>query len=167
VCPAERPSNAKFGDRDCGTEIAFSSAEVSIMEVAVEHIAGMRFSARTRSHSLITDQPFENGGSDAGMTPSELLLASFGACAGICAAQYLKSQSLSLEGLEIRVRAEKAGEPALIASLRIEVYAPSATGTYEQGLLGAVRGCLVHNTLLHRPVIETVVNETKLLEAVV
>ena len=135
------------------------------MEVTIQFLAGTKFSASAREHRLISDQPFENGGSNAGMTPPELLLASFGTCAGFYAAQYLKIRALSTDGLEITVKGEKAERPARIGSLRIEISAPSATGRHEEGLLQSVRACLVHNTLVHSPTIETVVNETKALEA--
>ena len=42
------------------------------------------------------------------MTPPEFMLASLGACAGYYAAEYLRARSLSTEGLEVRVTAEKA-----------------------------------------------------------
>ena len=135
------------------------------MEVIVQFLAGSKFSASTRGHRLISDQPFENGGANTGMTPPELFLASFGTCAGFYAAQYLKARSLSTDGLEITVKGEKAQLPARIGSLRIEISAPSAIGRHEEGLLQAVRACLVHNTLVHSPVIETVVNEAKAVEA--
>ena len=135
------------------------------MEVTVQFLAGSKFCASTREHRLISDQPFENGGSNAGMTPPELFLASFGTCAGFYAAQYLKARSLSTDGLEITVKGEKALRPARIKSVRIEIAAPSAAGRHEDGLLQTVRACLIHNTLVHSPVIETVVNEVKAMEA--
>jgi putative redox protein len=40
----------------------------------------MQFEIKTRTHSIVSDQPAENAGFDEGMTPPELLLASLGAC---------------------------------------------------------------------------------------
>ena len=45
------------------------------MEVKVSHLGKVQFKIQARSHSIVCDQPAENNGEDAGMTPPELLLA--------------------------------------------------------------------------------------------
>jgi uncharacterized OsmC-like protein len=127
------------------------------MEVVIQHLGKVKFEARAGSHALISDQPAGNGGEDSGMTPPELLLSALGTCAGYYAAQYLSTRSLSSEGLEIRVSAEKAQQPARLGSFRIQVTAPALDERHQAGLGRAVKACLIHNTLLHTPEIETVV----------
>ena len=61
-----------------------------MMEVNISHRENVKFTIHSRSHSIICDQPKENGGEDSGMTPPELLLASLGSCAAFYAMQYLK-----------------------------------------------------------------------------
>jgi uncharacterized OsmC-like protein len=109
------------------------------MEVTIQHLGDVKFAAATRGHRLVTDQPSDNGGSDSGMTPPELMLASLGTCAGHYAAQYLKARSLPSDGLEIRVMAEKLLRPARLGGFRIEVLAPSIGPEHEAGLLRAVK----------------------------
>ena len=128
------------------------------MEVIIQHLGDVRFEASARGHRVLCDQPAENGGSDTGMTPPEFLLASLGTCAGFYAAQYLKARSLHVEGLNVRVTANKATAPARLTQFRIEVNAPGLESHYEAGILRAVKTCLIHNTLLNTPPIETVVN---------
>ncbi len=127
------------------------------MEVIITHLGNVKFQAAARGHLIETDQPADIGGTDAGMTPPELMLASLGTCAGHYAAQYLKGRSLSADGLEVRVTAEKLLRPARLAQFRIEVSAPSVPPEHEAGLLRAVHACLIHNTMLEAPAIETVV----------
>ena len=127
------------------------------MEVVIEHLGNVKFAAETRGHRVICDQPPDNGGADEGMTPPELLLASLGTCAGFYAAQYLKARSLPSQGLRVKVTAEKALQPARLGSFRIEVIVPGVEPKHEEGVLRAVRHCLIHNTLLQAPVIETAV----------
>src|SRR5208283_2956347 len=127
------------------------------MEVVIQHLGKVRFVARAGSHTLISYQPASNGGEDTGMTPPELLLSALGTCAGYYAAQYLSARSLSSEGLEIRITAEKAQQPARMGSFRIEVTMPALDEKHQAGLDRAVKACLIHNTLLHTPEIETVV----------
>src|SRR5208283_5145740 len=127
------------------------------MEVVIQHLGKVRFVARAGSHTVISDQPASNGGEDTGMTPPELLLSALGTCAGYYAAQYLKARSLSADGLEILVTADKALQPARLAQFRIEVTVPSLDPAHEAGILRAVKACLIHHTLLNQPAIETVV----------
>ena len=107
---------------------------------------------------MVCDQPLDNSGYDEGMTPPEFLLVSLGTCAGFYVAQYLSAHSLACPDLEIKVAAEKALQPARLGAFRIEVIAPSLDPQHEAGVLRAVRKCLIHNTLLNPPKIETVIH---------
>jgi putative redox protein len=127
------------------------------MEVKVQHLGNVRFEASARGHRVICDQPPENGGSDSGMTPPEFLLVSLGTCAGFYAAKYLETRKLSAEGLEVRVSAAKAQQPARLGKFHIEVMVPGLSEAHEAGVHRAVNSCLIHNTLLNAPAIETVV----------
>jgi uncharacterized OsmC-like protein len=126
------------------------------MEVNIRYQGNVRFEAVARGHRVVSDQPASKGGEDAGMTPPELLLSALGACAGYYAAQYLKARSLSADGLEIQVTADKAVQPARLAQFRIEVALPGLDPEHEAGILRAVKACLIHHTLLHTPAVETV-----------
>jgi putative redox protein len=59
------------------------------MDVMARYLGGSKFEVAARGHRVICDQPFENGGSDEGMSPPELLLASLATCAAYYATQYL------------------------------------------------------------------------------
>jgi uncharacterized OsmC-like protein len=128
------------------------------MELTVKHLGNVKFEASARGHRVICDQPAGNGGSDEGMTPPEFLLASLGTCAGFYAAQYLKTRNLPSEGLQVTVVAQKLRQPARVGQFRLEVFAPGLDAHHEEGVLRAVKACLVHNTLLNAPCIETVVH---------
>jgi uncharacterized OsmC-like protein len=128
------------------------------MDVSVQYLDGVKFQADARKHRVLCDQPAENGGSDGGMTPPEFLLVSLGTCAGYYAAEYLRTRGLSVAGLEIKVSAEKVKQPARLGSFRIEVITPPLEAQHEAGVFRAVKACLIHNTLLNAPAIETVVH---------
>jgi putative redox protein len=127
------------------------------MEITVRHLGDVQFEAEARGHRVVCDQPLDNGGYDEGMTPPEFLLISLGTCAGFYVAQYLNAHGLTCPGLEIKVTAEKAKQPARLGVFRIEVIAPSLEPQHEEGVLRAVHKCLIHNTLLNPPQIETAV----------
>ena len=125
------------------------------MEVKVIHLDRTRFSIQSRSHTVICDQPAENGGEDAGMTPPELLLASLGSCAAFYAVQYLKTRNLAETGVVVTVTAEKLKPPARLGNFLIHVVCPVVlTEEQTEGLMRSVHHCLVHNTLLNPPEIK-------------
>jgi putative redox protein len=126
------------------------------METTISYLDGVRFEAESRGHKVICDQPAGDAAADTGMSPPEFLLVSLGTCAGYYALQYLQARSLPTEGLAVRVVAEKATHPVRLGSFRIEVTAPGLEPRHHEGILRAVKLCLVHNTLLHPPSIETV-----------
>lgn len=137
-----------------------------MLEVRVEHLGDSQFEIRARGHKVISDQPAEAGGYDEGMTPPEFLLASLGSCAGYYAADYLRRQQLAVAGTRVRVTAEKVTGPARLDQFRISVDAPiPLTEAQKDGLHRAVERCLVHNTLLHPPHIEIVLQQEPVLAA--
>jgi putative redox protein len=132
------------------------------MEVQIKQVAGVKFSVQTRMHTIICDQPQENGGTDAGMTPPEFLLASLGACAAFYAAEYLRTRNLAKTGVSVSVAAEKLKAPARIGDFRVRVNSPVClTAEQRQGLMRSVEHCLVKNTLLNPPQIDVSLEEVQ------
>jgi len=122
------------------------------MQVKITHLDRVKFAIQSGSHSILCDQPAENGGEDCGMTPPELLLASLGSCAAFYAVQYLKTRNLAETGVEVTVTAEKLKQPARIGNFRVNIVCPvSLTEEQTEGLMRSVHHCLVHNTLLSPP----------------
>ena len=132
-----------------------------MLEVSVEHLGAVQFEIKARKNSVVSDQPEENGGFDEGMTPPELMLASLGSCAAFYAVDYLKRQKLPVEGIKVRVTAEKAKNPARLDQFKIEVDVPAGLGDeHLKGVDEAVRRCLIHNTLTHPPAMEIAIRKT-------
>ena len=115
-----------------------------MIETKVTWNNGVQFDVEARGHHMICDQPIEGGGDDAGLTPPELMLASLATCAGYYAVHYLKVRNLSMEGLAVRVEAEKAMQPARLGSFRIILDAPSAvTDKDREGVRRSAEKCLI------------------------
>lgn len=128
------------------------------MEVTASYLGGSKFEVAARGHRVICDQPLDNGGSDEGMSPPEFLLASLATCAAYYAAQYLQTRKLPAADFKVRVSAQKALQPARLASFQIEVVAPGLDERHQAGILRAAKACLIHNTLLIGSTIEIAVN---------
>jgi uncharacterized OsmC-like protein len=127
------------------------------MRTTARYLDGAKFEIDCGRHRLVCDQPPENGGEGAGPSPPDFLLVSLAACAAYYALRYLQARSLPTEGLTVQVTADKALSPARLASFRIEVRLPELEERHREGVLRAVKSCLIHNTLTHPPRIETVV----------
>ena len=121
------------------------------MNVKVTYEEKVRFRAEARGHEILCDQPTSNKGEDLGMTPPEFLLVSLGTCAGYYAVEYLKTRNLPTDGLEVNVEAAKATGPARLGEFHITVHTPELDHRHREGVLRAVKACLVHNTLAHPP----------------
>ncbi|HVO99278.1 MAG TPA: OsmC family protein [Bryobacteraceae bacterium] len=124
------------------------------MEVLAEYLGAAKFEVAARGHKLICDQPIDSGGTDEGMSPPELMLASLATCAAYYAAQYLSTRKLPVDGLNVRVTAEKGGQPARLTSFQIHVCTPQLEERHRIGVVRAVKTCLVHNTLLYSPTVD-------------
>ena len=124
------------------------------MEVNVRYLGGKKFEMTARGHQVVADQPLDDDGTDAAMTPPELFLSGLGACAAYYAEEYLRVRALPDEELEIHVSALKGDKPARLTKVQIEVIAPGLTQRHRDGILRAVDACLLENTLHKPPEIE-------------
>jgi len=120
-----------------------------MMRVDIRHLGGVQFEANARGHRTVCDQPIASGGADTGMTPPEFLLAALGTCAGYYVAEYLKTRGIAADGLAVRIEAEKSANPARLSSFHIDGTTPQLDARHQEGVLRAVKTCLIHNTLLH------------------
>lgn len=125
------------------------------LETKITYVDGVRFEITARGHEIVSDQPPENRGTDAGMTPPELMLASLGSCAAYYAVEYLRARNMAATGLTVTVTAEKAQKPARLTNFRIALSMPGLEDQrYRDGVLRAAKSCLIHNTLIHPPTVE-------------
>jgi putative redox protein len=122
------------------------------MQVHIQQLEKLKFAIHASNHTVICDQPTDNGGTDEGMTPPELMLASLGSCAAFYAVQYLKTRNLAANGIEVTVNAEKLKSPARLGNFQIEVDCPvPLTEEQQMAIVRSVHSCLIHNTLMSVP----------------
>ncbi|MCC7496386.1 MAG: OsmC family protein [Bryobacterales bacterium] len=125
------------------------------MEAIIRYLDGVKFEVEAGRHRVICDQPATSQGADCGMTPPDFLLASLGTCCGFYAVQYLRTRDLDSGGLQIRVTAQKAKNPSRLAKFQIEVETPFPLDERQrEGMLRAVKSCLIHHTLQNPPEID-------------
>lgn len=117
------------------------------MNITLQHTGKARFVADARHHRVVLDQPAEDGSTDQGMTPAELLLASLGGCVGQYVAQYLALRALPAEGLSIRVTAQPASRPLRLRDFAVEVMLPGLTDRQLRALEKSFPAGLVQNAI--------------------
>ncbi|MDX1765302.1 MAG: OsmC family protein [bacterium] len=123
------------------------------MEVRLEE--KYRFVADARGHQVIVDQPVSGGGSDQGMSPVELFVASLASCVAYYAANYLERHKMPSSGLRVAAEWEFEKKPYRISKIRLTLHTPHGFPKDQQEKLLAVsKGCTVHHTLIHEPALE-------------
>ena len=86
-------------------------AAESVRWVSARVERGFRTAIAARSHDLVVDEPVDLGGTDEGMTPYELLLASLSSCMALTMRMYADRKAWPLEGASIHLRTAPAREP--------------------------------------------------------
>ncbi|MBV9894843.1 MAG: OsmC family protein [Chloroflexi bacterium] len=88
----------------------------------VQLMQAMTFRANTASgHEVILDASPDVGGSGAGATPMELLMASLGGCTGMDVISVLRKMRQDVTGYEVRVSGDRAPEhPKIFTSIQVE-----------------------------------------------
>jgi putative redox protein len=121
--------------------------------IEVKYIDGKKFSAQNRAHTVIIDQPRDEGGQDQGPTPPELFVDSLGSCVGVYVLAFCKNTGLNPDGMRIILDWEKANDkPARIKSISAKIELPNAdVGPRKAALLKVAEACLIHETIKHQP----------------
>ena len=119
------------------------------MQVRLEE--GVRFTATTRGHAITVDQPKDNWGTDAGMTPPELMAASLASCVGYYVVRYCQQAGIDTKGLTIDCDWSVGGDPKCIESFTVEVRLPGVPENRRAAIERVANRCLIHATLHAHP----------------
>jgi putative redox protein len=121
------------------------------MRMRVSHEGGVRFRADCRGHSVTMDQPKEDAGSDAGMTPPELFAASLAGCIGYYVVRYCQNAGIDTADLMIDCDWSVAEHPHRIDALQVHIMLPGLPEKRQKAVERAASLCLIHATLQHAP----------------
>lgn len=120
-----------------------------------------RFAIRIRGHELVTDQPIEGGGDDAGPTPTELFVAGLAACVGFYAERFLRRHEQSDAALSVSCDFTMSTDrPSRVASIDLRIDVPGVLREdLRDALLRAADHCTVHNSLRTPPAVHIEVRD--------
>ena len=137
----------------------------------VAHIGEERYRSDIYAgpHMLVSDEPRDAGGTDAGPNPYGLLTAALGACTTITLRMYADLKKLPLKGVKVRLThdkiyakdcAECETKEGKVDSFTREIELEGdLTPEQRQRLLQIADKCPVHNTLSHVSRIATTLKE--------
>ncbi|WP_214227622.1 OsmC family protein [Pedobacter sp. B4-66] len=107
-------------------------------------------------HFIYSDEPESIGGTDEGMTPGALLLASLGSCTAITVRMYADRKQYNLDGIkvELAICDEKDMNKETTITRKIELIG-SLTDEERQRLMQIADKCPIHKILSNPIKIET------------
>ncbi len=110
------------------------------------------FATEVRGHTILVDQPVENGGDDQGPTPPEIFVTALGTCVGVYAISFCEKHHIPTDGLTVHTDWEKGTGPTRIAGMTVTIALPAGIPADKyQAFMRTVEQCLIHNTLTHTP----------------
>lgn len=120
--------------------------------IMVTQVRGSGFRVETRGHAVLVDQPSD--GVELGPTPVELLVMSLASCAAHYAAGYLRRHGLPDQGLRVDAQWGMRTDPPRVNRVELIITPPARLDAeHNAGMVAAVDGCTVHNTLRQPPAV--------------
>lgn len=118
------------------------------MKLSVAYQGGTRYDILSDRHRIVTDQPVEDGGDDAGMSPVELFVGSVASCVGYFVGQFCARHDISREGLKVEAEWAMAESPHRVGQIMLAIRLPHrVTPELRERLLKVAQGCTVHQSL--------------------
>lgn len=125
------------------------------MTLTIAYKGGARFDVASGHHTVVTDQPVEDGGGDAGMSPVELFVGSLASCVGYFVVRYCTRHQIPCEGFSVDADWSYAEQPHRVGAVEIKLNLPAdLTPEQREKLLKVAHGCTVHQSLAVPPKVE-------------
>lgn len=129
------------------------------MNLTVAYHGGTRYDITSGRHRVVTDQPEEDGGHDAGMSPVELFVGSVAGCVGYFVGQFCARHDISREGLAVDAEWKMAEGPHRVGTITLAIRLPHRLSPdMKERLLKVAQGCTVHQSLSSGPVVTIQLN---------
>ena len=119
-------------------------------------------SVRVRDHKLVADEPAEDGGSDAGPSPLELLAASLASCTAITMEMYAAHKGWDIGAVEVEAQFTPADRGCPTRFGMVLRFPDHLTDEQVQRLEVIAAKCPVHRTLEGEVMFDERVERTQL-----
>jgi len=129
------------------------------MEITFD--GGKIVTAHTHGHSIITDQPVDNGGTDTAPAPFDIFLASIGTCAGIYVKSFCDNRNIPAEGIKIIQTQEWNQETGLPTAIKLDIKLPAGfPEKYKASLIHVAELCKVKKSIANPPTFEIISSQS-------
>lgn len=129
------------------------------MKLSVSYHGGARYDITSGSHRVVTDQPVEDGGHNAGMSPVELFVGSLAGCVGYFVGRFCTRHQIACEGLRVEAEWTMAEGPHRVGKINLAIHLPHRlTVDQKERLLKVAQGCTVHQSIAVAPNVAIALN---------
>ena len=94
------------------------------MKLSAAYHGGTRYDITSGKHRIVTDQPVDDGGQDAGMSPVELFVGSVTSCVAYFVGQFCVRHHISCEGLSVDAEWAMAEGPHRVGQINLAIHLP-------------------------------------------
>ena len=129
------------------------------MKLTAAYHGGTRYDITCGQHRIITDQPSEDGGQDAGMSPVELFAGSVASCVAFFVGQFCARHHISRDGLSVDAEWAMVEQPHRVGRIDIAIHLPNGiSDEMKERLLKVAHGCTVHQSIGIAPIVDITLN---------
>lgn len=119
------------------------------MRLQVQHRVGTRYDITSGRHTVVVDQPKDEGGTDAGVSPVELFVGSLASCVAYFVGRYCLRHQIRCDGFTVEADWTMAEHPHRVGAIVLRIRLPEALNPSErERLLRVAHGCTVHQSLV-------------------
>lgn len=137
------------------------------MKLTAAYHGGTRYDVTSGTHRVVTDQPADDGGQNAGMSPVELFVGSVASCVAYFVGQFCARHNISRDGLSIDAEWAMAENPHRVDRIDIAIHLPHRIPPEQkERLLKVAHGCTVHQSIASALTIAITLNPHKAQESV-
>lgn len=129
------------------------------MKLTASYHGGTRYDITCGKHRIVTDQPGEDGGQDAGMSPVELFVGSVASCVAYFVGGYCARHNISREGLSVDAEWTMAEQPHRVGRIDVIIHLPHRIPVeLKDRLLKVAHGCTVHQSIASALIVTITLN---------
>lgn len=127
------------------------------MDMTLSFPGGFVVEAAWKGHTIRTDQPIRDGGTDTAPAPFDLFLASIATCMGFYAVRFCTQREIPTDGLAVSMSLDRDHEKKRISKITVNVRLPDGfPEKYRAAILRAMETCAVKRHVLEPPEFELV-----------
>ena len=131
------------------------------MELDIAFMGGKKVNAIWEGITIETDAPKSMGGDGSAPSPTALLLASIGTCAGFYIQFFCQKHDIAIDGVQLKVRSENDQKTGLIGKIGLDIcVGRDFPEKYINAIKTVAESCVVKKNITNQPVFNTQVTRS-------